>query len=131
MVYLPPKEEAAPPPFAGAPCVLRAGLFFLVSEADLRVSGRRDVPFRFASSFLSGQSALALHHFEKEAGDFPFSALNAGLRLGCLQKNKGSAEQISGAAAVFKRLMEMRKLKMEEFPKLLREPALDDAPLVK
>ena len=80
---------------------------------------------------LSGQSALALHHFEKEAGDFPFSALNAGLRLGCLQKNKGSAEQISGAAAVFKRLMEMRKLKMEEFPKLLRDPALDDAPLVK
>lgn len=80
---------------------------------------------------LNDQSALALYHFEKEAKDFPYSALNAGLRLGCLQKNKASAEEINAAATVFKKLMEMRKLKAEEFPKLLRNPLLDDTPLVK
>ena len=80
---------------------------------------------------LNGQSALALYHYEKEAKDFPFSALNAGLRLGCLQKNNASPEQITAAAAVFNKLMVMRKLKAAEFPKLLRNPALDDEPLVK
>ena len=79
---------------------------------------------------LTGNYPLALYYFEKEAADFPFSALNAGLRLGTLQKSKAPPEQISAAAAVFKRTMEMRKLKIDEFPKLLRNPALDDAPLV-
>ena len=77
------------------------------------------------------KSALALYHFEKEAEDFPFSALNAGLRLGALQKSSASPQQIAAAAEIFKRAMEMRKLKQEEFPKLLRNPALDDEPLVK
>ncbi|MBO5791607.1 MAG: O-antigen ligase family protein [Lentisphaeria bacterium] len=80
---------------------------------------------------VEGKSALALHHFDKEAKDFPFSALNAGLRLGALQKNNAPPQQTAEAALLFKRLMEIRKLKQEEFPKLLRNPALDDEPLVK
>ena len=80
---------------------------------------------------VAGKYPLALYHFEKEARDFPFSALNAGLRLGTLQKSKAPPEQIAAAAAVFNRIMEMRKMKTEDFAKLLRNPALDDEPLVK
>ena len=79
---------------------------------------------------LTGDHALALYYFDKEAKDFPFSALNAGLRLGALQKHNAPPDQIAAAAAVFRRAMEMRKLKIEEFPKLLRKPSLDDDPLV-
>lgn len=78
-----------------------------------------------------GNSALALYYFEKEARDFPFSALNAGLRLGALQKKNAPPDQIAAAATVFDKVMKMRQLKQEEFIKLLRNPALDDEPLVK
>jgi tetratricopeptide (TPR) repeat protein len=78
-----------------------------------------------------GQSPLALFHFEREARDFPFSALNAGLRLGALQKRNAPQKQIAAAAAVFERAMKIRNLKQEEFPKLLKNPALDDEPLAK
>ena len=80
---------------------------------------------------LCGKKEHSLYHLEKEARDFPFSALNAGLRLGVLQKNNASPQQIEAAAAVYNRVMRMRNLKPEEFPKLLRDPALDDEPLVK
>ena len=80
---------------------------------------------------VAGKYHFALYHFEKEARDFPFSALNAGLRLGTLQKSNAPREQITAASAVFNRIMEMRKMKTEDFAKLLRNPALDDEPLVK
>ena len=80
---------------------------------------------------VAGKYHVALYHFEKEARDFPFSALNAGLRLGTLQKSNAPREQITAASAVFNRIMEMRKMKTEDFAKLLRNPALDDEPLVK
>ena len=80
---------------------------------------------------LTNRPAQALYYYEKEFKDFPFSALNAGLRLGTLQKYNAPPEEIAAATAVFKRTMEMRKLNTEEFPKLLKNPALDDEPLVK
>ena len=78
-----------------------------------------------------GNHALALYYFDREAKDFPFSAINAGLRLGTLQKSDAPAEQIAAAAAVFNRTMQMRKLKAEAFPHLLRAPEKDDEPLEK
>jgi hypothetical protein len=80
---------------------------------------------------LTRQPAHALHYFEKEALAYPFSALNAGLRLGTMQKYNYPPDQIAVATALFKRTMEMRKLNTDEFPKLLKNPALDDEPLVK
>ena len=73
----------------------------------------------------------ALYYFEKEARDFPFSAINAGLRLGTLQKMKGSEEKIRTAEQIFNRCMMMRNLPVKDFSKLLRNPQLDDEPLVK
>ena len=78
-----------------------------------------------------GKHHWALYYFEREARDFPFSAINAGLRLGTLQKMKAPEERIRTAEHVFKRCMQMRNLKIEDFPHLLRNPMLDDEPLIK
>ena len=80
---------------------------------------------------VTGRYPLAFHYFEKETRDFPFSAINAGLKLGLLQKIKAPPERIREAAAVFDRCMQMRNLAPGDFPKLLREPRLDDEPLVR
>lgn len=80
---------------------------------------------------INGQYPLALYYFEKEAKDFPFSALNAGLRLGTLQKSNAHPQKVAAASTLFKNVMEMRKMKISDFPQLLRNPALDDEPLVK
>ena len=77
-----------------------------------------------------GNYALALHYFEQEAKDFPFSVINAGLRLGTLQKSGAPPEKIAAAANVFNKVMEMRKLKASDFQQLLRTPEKDDEPLV-
>ena len=79
---------------------------------------------------VKGNYALALHCFEREARDFPFSAINAGLRLGTLQKSGAPPEKINAAANIFNKTMEMRKLKPSDFQQLLRNPEKDDEPLV-
>ena len=79
---------------------------------------------------VQGRSALALYYFDKETRDFPFSAINAGLQLGTLQKSGASPEKIAEAARRFNRAMEMRKLKTSDFPQLLRNPEKDDEPMV-
>ena len=77
-----------------------------------------------------GRYPLAFYYFEKESRDFPFSAINAGLKLGLLQKIKAPPEQLQEAAAAFNRCMQMRNLPPGDFPKLLRDPRLDDGSLV-
>ena len=79
---------------------------------------------------VQGRTALALYYFDKETRDFPFSAINAGLQLGTLQKAGASPEKIAAAAQRFNRAMEMRKLKPSDFPQLLRNPEKDDEPMV-
>ena len=79
---------------------------------------------------VQGRTALALYYFDKETRDFPFSAINAGLQLGTLQKSGASPEKIAAAAQRFNRAMEMRKLKPSDFPQLLRNPEKDDEPMV-
>ena len=79
---------------------------------------------------VQGRTALALYYFDKESRDFPFSAINAGLQLGTLQKAGASPEKIAAAAQRFNRAMEMRKLKPSDFPQLLRNPEKDDEPMV-
>ena len=106
--------------------------WWLQIKNDLRMPSFLHVNRLLGHAFdMRGNTALALYYFEREAKDFPFSAINAGLRLGTLQKSGAPPEKIAAAANIFNKVMEMRKLPLSAFPELLRHPEKDDEPLVK
>ena len=75
------------------------------------------------------ENLAALREFEAEEKCFPFSAINAGLELSVLRLVCADPQLLGARMQRFEELMKMRKLEIGDFPRLLRNPAMDDTPL--
>ena len=71
----------------------------------------------------------SIDSFDRELHYYPMSAVASGLKLMVLRQMKSDSKTIFDENQRFLRLMQLRELKPEEFPRLLRNQDLDDRPL--
>ena len=76
-----------------------------------------------------GMEREALAEFALEEKCFPFSAINAGLELSVLERTSCDPILLRQRRARFVELMAMRGLTVADFPRLLKNSAMDDTPL--
>lgn len=76
-----------------------------------------------------GMDREALAEFALEEKCFPYSAINAGLELAVLARVGSDPALLAERRNRFAELMAMRGLTDADFPRLLKNPAMDDTPL--
>jgi len=76
-----------------------------------------------------GDTGAALEEFALEEKCFPFSAINAGLELAVLTRCTDDPVLLAARRLRFAELMALRGLQVTDFPRMLKNPAMDDTPL--